>query len=57
MQKMDANVSALLASNSKLQQEKNQLQKEKAELLAKLAAVKGAALFVVVGLRASCSVA
>lgn len=44
MQKTDANVSALMAFLSKLQQEKNQLQKEKLELLAELAAVKGAAL-------------
>lgn len=44
MQKTDANMSALIASISKLQQEKNQLQKEKVELLAKLDAVKGAAL-------------
>ncbi|XP_070702831.1 C-type lectin domain family 4 member E-like [Pempheris klunzingeri] len=39
-QKQDANVSAMVASISKLQQEKIQLQKEKDELVAKLAATK-----------------
>nr|XP_046274144.1 CD209 antigen-like protein 2 [Scatophagus argus] len=39
-QTQDANVSALLASISKLQQEKTQLQKDKDELLAELAATK-----------------
>ncbi|XP_051245627.1 CD209 antigen-like protein E [Dicentrarchus labrax] len=39
-QKQDTNVTALIATINKLQQEKNQLQKEKDELLAKLAATK-----------------
>ncbi|KAI3358922.1 hypothetical protein L3Q82_015309 [Scortum barcoo] len=39
-QTQDANMSALLASIHQLQQEKKQLQKEKEELLAKLAATK-----------------
>lgn len=41
MQRQDKNVSALVASISKLQQEKQQLQKEKDELLARLSATKG----------------
>lgn len=40
-QTQDANVSTLIASISKLEQEKKQLLSEKAELLAKLAATKG----------------
>lgn len=41
MQRQDKNVSALVASISKLQQEKQQLQKEKDELLARLSATNG----------------
>lgn len=41
MQRQDKNVSALVASISKLQQEKQQLQKEKEELLARLSATNG----------------
>lgn len=41
MQRQDKNVSALVATVSKLQQEKRQLQKEKDELLARLSATNG----------------
>lgn len=41
MQRQDKNVSALVASISKLQQEKQQLQKEKDELLARMSATNG----------------
>lgn len=40
-QTQSANISALIASISKLRQEKTELEKEKKELLAKLAATKG----------------
>lgn len=45
-QTQDANMTALTSTISKLQQEKDQLQKEKAELLAKLATTKGTRLHI-----------